>query len=62
MLKTLMTTTLVAGFAALASVAAAENYPTPVPLNDGAIVDLKRLLGAPQGEPRRQPFAAICSE
>ncbi|MEP0566170.1 MAG: sugar ABC transporter substrate-binding protein, partial [Paracoccaceae bacterium] len=36
MLRTLMNTTLAAGFAALASIAQAENYPTPVPLNEGA--------------------------
>ncbi|MEX0279713.1 MAG: sugar ABC transporter substrate-binding protein, partial [Arenibacterium sp.] len=36
MLKTLMNTTLAAGFAALATVASAEKYPTPVPLQDGA--------------------------
>ncbi|WP_114391336.1 sugar ABC transporter substrate-binding protein [Notoacmeibacter marinus] len=36
MLKHLMNTTLIVGFAVLASVAHAEDYPTPVPLADGA--------------------------
>jgi ribose transport system substrate-binding protein len=36
MLKTLTQSALAAGFAIVASSAAAENYPTPVPLQDGA--------------------------
>ena len=36
MLKTLMTSTLAAGVAVVANIAAAENYPTPLPLQEGA--------------------------
>jgi ribose transport system substrate-binding protein len=36
MFKTLMTTTIAAGFAALATVTLAAEYPTPVPLQEGA--------------------------
>jgi ribose transport system substrate-binding protein len=36
MLKHLMSTSLAAGFAVLATIAHAENYPTPVPLAEGA--------------------------
>ena len=36
MLRPLVNTTLTTGFVLLAAVAQAENYPTPVPLKDGA--------------------------
>ncbi|RLK07876.1 MULTISPECIES: sugar ABC transporter substrate-binding protein [Ruegeria] len=50
MLKTLMTTTLAAGFATLATVALAENYPTPVPLEDGAQAPIDAI------EPKNDTF------
>lgn len=60
MLKTLMNTTLAAGFAALATVASAENYPTPVPLQEGAQAPIDAI--APKNEAFRIAYMPPATE
>ena len=60
MLRNLMNTTLAAGFAVMATVAYAENYPTPVPLNDGAQAPINAI--APKNEKFRIAYMPPATE
>ena len=60
MLRNLMNTTLAAGFAVMATVAYAENYPTPVPLNEGAQAPIDAI--APKNEKFRIAYMPPATE
>ncbi len=60
MTKRLMNTTLAAGFAMLATVTFAENYPTPVPLQDGAQAPIDAI--APTNEVFRIAYMPPATE
>ncbi|WP_405116917.1 hypothetical protein L0Z64_15535 [Phaeobacter sp. BS23] len=57
MFKTLMTTTLAAGFAVAATVASADNYPAPVPLQDGAQASIDAI--APKNDTFRIAYMPL---
>ena len=60
MLRNLMNTTLAAGFAVMATVAYAGNYPTPVPLNEGAQAPIDAI--APKNEKFRIAYMPPATE
>lgn len=60
MLKTLMTTTIATGFAAMATFALAENYPTPVPLKEGAQASIAAI--APKNDTFRIAYMPPATE
>ena len=60
MLRNLMNTTLAAGFAVMATVAYEGNYPTPVPLNEGAQAPIDAI--APKNEKFRIAYMPPATE